>query len=62
MTFEKNGDSKSNLMKYLFDTSVLVAAILTGHNQLVRLACRCSNKRKPDRSMELISTHTVAEL
>jgi predicted nucleic acid-binding protein len=48
-------------MKYLFDTSVLVAAILTGHNSYQ--TCLPLLQQAQTRQIDgLISTHTLAEL
>jgi predicted nucleic acid-binding protein len=48
-------------MKYLFDTSVLVAAMLTGHNS--HAACLPLLQQAQTRQIDgLISTHTLAEL
>lgn len=48
-------------MKHLFDTSVLVAAILTGHNS--HLACLPQLQKAQAKDIDrLISTHTLAEL
>ena len=48
-------------MKYLFDTSVLVAAILTRHNSYQ--TCLPLLQKAQTRQLDgLISTHTLAEL
>jgi predicted nucleic acid-binding protein len=48
-------------MKYLFDTSVLVAAIMTGHQSHV-LCLPLLQKAQARQIDGLISTHTLAEL
>lgn len=48
-------------MKYLFDTSVLVAAMMTGHNSH-QVCLPLLQKAQAKQIDGLISTHTLAEL
>jgi predicted nucleic acid-binding protein len=48
-------------MKYLFDTSILVAAMMTGHNSY-KACLPLLQKAQARQIIGLISTHTLAEL